>query len=245
LLTEGQLVLATEAEAGEQPAAVLHAIAGGRSRHNEIKSALGAEPTRTLERLIQLRLVERLRPVTDPEHGRQRRYRIADNFLAFYLAVLTRYRAEIERGLGPSVVPVLLAHLDDHLGRVWEDAFRAHVRDAAAGGQWPEGMTPPSAPIVAVGPWWSTDGTTEIDLVALGGRARVPILVGEAKWGSHVAGARIARDLTRAAERIPDVDPADPPGLVLCARGTVDAAPPGMGVVTAADMYPGPGDVSR
>jgi hypothetical protein len=245
LLTEGQLVLATEAEAGEQPAAVLHAIAAGRSRHNEIKSALGAEPSRTLDRLVELRLVERLRPVTDPERSRQRHYRIADHFLAFYLGVLSRYRAEIDRGLGPSVLPILMEHLDDHMGRVWEDAFRTYVREGAAHGRWPEGLTPPGEPVVAVGPWWSTDGTTEVDMVALGGRARMPVLVGEAKWAPRVGGARLAQDLARAAERVPGVGDGAQLGLVLCARSRVDAAPPGVGVVTAADMYPGPVDLSR
>lgn len=36
-LTEGELVLATEVEAGEHPAAVLHAITAGKARHDEIK----------------------------------------------------------------------------------------------------------------------------------------------------------------------------------------------------------------
>jgi len=64
-------------------AAVRHAIAAGKTRHSEIKNWLGVEPTRTLDRLQELRLVEQVRPVTDRPGSRQRRYRIADNFLAF------------------------------------------------------------------------------------------------------------------------------------------------------------------
>jgi len=46
-------------------------------------------------------------------------YRVADNFLAFWLGVVDRYRAEIERGLGATILPVLLESLDDHMGPVW------------------------------------------------------------------------------------------------------------------------------
>ncbi len=238
LLAEGELILATEAEHGEQPAAVLYAMAAGRTRHNEIKDALGSEPTRTLDRLVALRLVERLRPVTEPERTRQRRYRIADQFLAFYLAVLSRYRAEIDRGLGPSILPVLLSHLDDHMGPAWEDAFRDHVRAAAARHTWPRDLAhPPDDEIVAVGPWWSPDGRTEIDLVALAGRGRRPALVGEAKWARRVDGRRLAHGLSRKAERLATAPAA--PALVLCARERVDNPPAGVGTVTAKDVFGG------
>lgn len=229
LLTEGQLVLATEVERGDYPSAVLHAIASGRGRYGEIKDLVRAEPARTLERLTQLRLVQRLVPVT--EEGRSRRviYQITDNFLAFYLQVLSRYRSEIERGLGEGILPVLMASLDDFMGPRWEEAFRSHLRRLAVAGQFGEA-------VVAVGPWWTEDSRHEIDAVVLAGRARTPVAVGEAKWAQTIDGRRVRDALLSAAAHLPDYDP-ERVHTVLCARQGVRSAVPDTLVVTASDVF--------
>lgn len=231
LLTEGRLVLATEADHGNLPAAVLQAIADGRTTHSEIKNAVRAEPARTLERLVELRLVERMTPVTEASRSRRAYYRIGDNFLALHLGLLARYRTEIERGLGASIMPVLMSGLDDFMGPRWEEMFRAHLRRlAAAGSLGPE--------IVAVGSWWSNDGQTEIDAVALAGRSRVPVLVGEAKWGRQVDGAALVAQLRRRVAHVPGADPGTVRPVV-CARTKVTACPPDALAVTAAQIMAG------
>jgi len=229
LLTEGQLVLATEADDGDLARQTLYAIASGRTKFNEIEQAVRADPTRTLERLISLRLVERLAPVTeDPRRTRRRIYRLADNFLAFWLGVLDRFRPEIERGLGESILPVLMESLDDHMGDPWEEAFRLHLRRLAASGDLGQG-------IVAIGPFWTAaQDPGEIDAVALAGRSREAVLLGEAKWGKKVDGARIRAELERKSGGLPRV--AKEPRFAICARDSVDG---GEGIlrVTAADIF--------
>jgi AAA+ ATPase superfamily predicted ATPase len=229
LLTEGQLVLATEGEDGDLARQTLYAIAAGRTKFNEIEQAVRADPGRTLDRLVALRLVERVVPVTeDPQRTRRRIYRIADNFLAFWLGLLDRYRPEIERGLGASILPVLLESIDDHMGGPWEEAFRDHLRRLAAAGELGDG-------IVAVGPFWTAAADPgEIDAVALAGRARTPVLVGEAKWAKRVDGARLRANLARRAEALPGL--AGEPRYAICAREAVGNSADLL-AITAEDLF--------
>jgi hypothetical protein len=229
LLTEGQLVLATEGEGGGLARQALYAIATGRTRFNEIEDAVRADPTRTLDRLVALRLVERVVPVTeDARRTRRRVYRIADNFLAFWLGVLDRYRPEIERGLGQSILPVLLASLDDHMGGPWEEAFRDHLRDLAAAGELGED-------VVAIGPYWtSAEKPVEIDAIALAGRRREAVLFGEAKWAKRANGAKLRAELERKSSALPSLGQA--PRYAICARERVDNAGDVLAIV-AADIF--------
>jgi AAA+ ATPase superfamily predicted ATPase len=231
LLTEGQLVMATEVGEGEHTMGVLTAIAAGRTKHSEIKDAIGTDPSRTLDRLIELRIIERLLPVTEQgTRSRRRVYRIADNYLAFYLGPLTRFRAEIERGLGRSIIPPLTAFIDEHMGPVYDEAFREHLRRLANQGGLGEN-------IVAVGAWWTDDGQQEIDAVVLAQQAltRVPVLVGEAKWASSVNAARIKAGLVRkSASLTPD---ANDLRYAVCARDEVLHADQDTLTVTAKDIF--------
>ncbi len=228
LLTEGQLVLATEGDLGDLGQLVLRAIAAGRTRHNEIAEAVKAEPARVLERLVELRLVERMVPVTEnPARTRRRLYRIADNFLAFWLGLLDRHRSAIERGLGQQVLPVLQRQLDVHMGDPWEAAFRDHLVRMAATGQLGDD-------IVDVGRWWRDSPPVEIDAVVLTGEGRAATLVGEAKWSRHVDGERLRRDLERKVEALPRADANL--RYAVCAREAV--TPKGDVIaVTAADVF--------
>jgi hypothetical protein len=229
LLDEGQLVLATEGDTGELGGQVLRAIAAGRSRHNQIEQAVRAEPTRTLERLIELRLVERVVPVTAAgSRTRRRSYRIADNFLAFWLSIVEPYRAEIERGLGETILAPMMEQLNDHMGARYEEAFRAHLRRLAAAGD----LAPD---IVRIGPFWSEHPAVEIDAVALAGRREEAVLVGEAKWARTVDGGRLVAELERKLDALPRLAPEV--SYAICARERVTHLPVGVLGFTAGDIF--------
>ena len=169
-------------------------------------------------------------PVTESERSRRAVYRVSDNFLSFYLGVLSRFRADIERGLREGILPVLTESLDDHLGGPWEEMVRIHLRHRAAGGEFGKG-------IVALGPWWSDNSDTEIDLVALSGRSRVPVLAGEVKWARRQDAARLARKVRAKAARLPGVSDPDELQVVVCAREVLDNLPAWTTGITTADVF--------
>ena len=240
LLSEGDLVLATEDFAGGRrerlPEQVLRTIAAGRTRFSEIKSALGADPTRALTALQELRLIERVTPVGSRPTGRLATYRIADNFLAFWLQVVERHRPSIERGLGAGVRDTMVEQFDDFMGYRWEDAFRSYLARAFADDSR-------TTPLVELGPYWkarptTTDDPVEIDAVGLTGRQRQVTLVGEAKWARSADAGRLARTLTSKLAQA-DLRVAPDVVLVACARDRLDRIPTDGSVVpvTAADIF--------
>lgn len=229
LLDEGGLVLATEGDMGDLGQRVLRAIAAGRTKYGEIAQAIGAEPARILQRLIELRLVEPVVPVTMAgARTRRRVYRIADNFLAFWLGIVEPYSAEIQRGLGKTILRPLMERLDDHMGDRWEEAFRAHLRHlAAVGSLGPD--------IVRIGRFWAERPALEIDAVALAGRSEQAVLAGEAKWSRRLDGARVVRELQRKVSALPRVSPEI--RYAVCAREQVTRAPAGALVLSAGDIF--------
>jgi uncharacterized protein len=239
LLSEGELVLVDEDIAGHRgarlPEQVLRALGTGHTTYSSISAAVtGKLPTRTLKDLTDVRLLERIVPVTDDEGVSKRTYyRIADNFLAFWLECVEPHRSHIEQGLGPTVAPVIAAAFADYMGPRYESALREHLRRLAH-----EGALHPEA--VAVGEWWriqgaSQDDPCQLDAVVLAGRKRTPVIVGECKWGRKVNGSSILGALKRKLHDSQLVHPDDVEYYV-CAREHVERAD-GMHVITAADIF--------
>ncbi|GAB3219229.1 hypothetical protein GCM10027447_01600 [Glycomyces halotolerans] len=194
LRLEASFVLKTEAGEGGLAEAVLHAVARGGTKFSEIQTAVGTNPTRTLERLEELRLIRTVIPVTEGARTRRKHYAIADSLLAFHLGPLSAYAEEIELGAGERIVAALLDATSEHFGSAFEEAFRAHLRRLAV-----EGLL--GDRVVKVGPWWRGGGRDGIDAVVLAQpeRTRVPVLIGEAKWDRTVNADRIKSALTANA----------------------------------------------
>jgi AAA+ ATPase superfamily predicted ATPase len=240
LLNEGELVLATEDFAGGRrertPEQVLRSIAAGRTKFSEVKDAIGTDPTRPLQALRDLDLIERVQPVRAKPDARRAYYRVADNFLAFWLSIVEMHRPAIVRGLGHEVVQVVQEQFDDFMGDRWEEAFRAHLTSVAPN-------DPRLRPVVDVGQFWRQrtspgEDPCQLDAVVLTGRGRLVTLVGEAKWGMSANGLRLVSALRRKAVES-GLPLADHLIYAVCARDTVTHIEPtdDVIVVTAQEIF--------
>lgn len=232
LRTEGEFILATDGVAGGVARQVLGAIAVGKNRHSEIVAAVRSERqvARVLEDLEKLRLVERVLPVTeDPERrGGRTVYRIADNFLAFWLGPLSMFLGEIDRGMGAMVADTLHRRLDHHIGPRYEEAFRCHLRRMAIAGEFGE-------EVLRIGSYWTTGGQqVKIDAVVLSGTPPEAVAVGECKWTQRVSGAALLPRLVERAAALPRR--VAQVRYVVCAREEVADAN-GLLPITAADIF--------
>lgn len=232
LRNEAELVLATDGVGGGLAKQVLNAIAVGKNRHSEIVAAVTGERqvAKVLDDLETLRLVERVIPVTDDPRARTGRttYRIADNYLAFWLSLLARYSGEIDRGLGPVVAKTVFRRLDDYMGPRYEEAFRDHLRRLAAAGEFGD-------EVVGIGPFWTRGGAqVEIDAVVLSGVGEIATAIGECKWRKRVGAAALRGKLLESARALPCC--VAEPEVVIGARDEVTEADR-VRVVTATDIF--------
>jgi uncharacterized protein len=227
LVNEGELLLRTELPEAAGYFRLMAAIAEGHTKFSGIRDVAKMDPTRGLERLAAVRLVERRAPVTEAlDQTRRRAHRIGDNFLTFWFRFVYPHRGEIERGLGPQVVRVaILPHLDEFMVGVHRELARDHARHLAAKGDL-EGVT-------RVGEWWSGDGRTELDVVALSER-RVA-LAGEASWTERLDRGALAR--LRDALRLLPGGGDDVPLALFARSGFDDVRPTEAHLVTVDDLY--------
>jgi len=161
------------------PLAVLHAIATGSTRHHEIRDVIRADPTRLLEAWsssgwssVSNRSPRRGEPGGASTASPTTSWRSTST--SSPATAPRSKRGWVQRFCRCCSTPWTI------IRERWEAAFREHVRRLAAVGEFGD-------QVVAVGPFWTAEGHSEIDVVALAGRARTPVLVGEAKWAREVS----------------------------------------------------------
>ncbi len=196
---------------------ILHSLAAGMTRRNEIAQDAGVPGTSTskyLDVLRRLRLVHREVPVTEsrPERSRKGLYRLSDPFLRFWFRYVYPNRSALEAGAAREVIEaVVLPDLDTFMGQPYEEICRQHL---IAEGPQVLGWRP-----VRVGRYW--DARTEIDLIAVDAAGERAAFV-ECKWGRNVDVARVVRRLREKARAVTPFAAASHRYLVISRTDTDD-----------------------
>jgi AAA+ ATPase superfamily predicted ATPase len=156
---------------------VLDAIGSGAHRVSEIAGRIGRPATsmsRPLDRLIEMDLVKREIPFSEPEKRCKRSlYKISDPFFRLWFRVVAAHRGQLAAGNQSDRQRVLKHYWGELLAIAWEEICRQQVSQAAfsalSGDSWVPAMR-----------WWKGNHP-EWDVVsqsADGSR----LLLGEVKW---------------------------------------------------------------
>lgn len=186
--TSALVVSGTRALDSEFPEAtlarqVLSAIGGrGERTFTGIQRAARGTPlnasslTDTLRTLMDKRVVAADEPLSTKPAHKDRRYRIADPALRFWLAFVEPALAEVDRGRPDLAIARVGAGFASWRGRAIEPVVRDGLERLLPDDRWPE--------VRAVGGWWPRTNDPELDLVGADRRqgTRALSFVGTIKW---------------------------------------------------------------
>jgi AAA+ ATPase superfamily predicted ATPase len=207
---------------------VLTAMAGGARRRSRIASRARQRIDYTLDRLRRAGYIRVVRSLgsggsADPM------YEIADDYLAYWFAVLRDDADLVEGGQGRAVRQRTQGRWQTHLARVFEAAGRDHAQRLVASAVLPTDTV--------VGRWWK-DETAEIDVLGLSGEH--PVLIGECRWQTRPVAERDLADLRRKAVHLPPSPPGTGTTYAFWSRGgATDAVSghPDVRTYTPADLF--------
>jgi AAA+ ATPase superfamily predicted ATPase len=221
--------------------ALLQALAAGNTRLSEIAAAAGVErapASRYLATLIEMGILERTVPVTEPEAEKSRKgaYVISDDFLRFWFRFVAPHGSLLAGGRMPEVRARLDRDLAGFVAPLFERLSREWIVRAGVAGSLP--LT-----VRAVGRWWTRRAALAV--VAVGAEG---VLLGACTWSPRPAGAEVLnslrahRELFRSAT---GMGPQERVWLALFSRSgftpglVAAAAAEGVLLVSAADMVAG------
>ncbi|MBV9026296.1 MAG: ATP-binding protein [Streptomycetaceae bacterium] len=212
LLAAGELSLLGEFPEASHARAVLEAVGSGERTFTAIAAQAGgasALPSGTLSPLLNTLLNKRVLaadlPLSTKADSKNKRYRIADPYLRFWLAFLQRGIPLIERGRGDLALARIERSWTTWRGRAVEPVIRESLLRLLPDERWPE--------TEAVGGWWNRQNNPEVDLI---GADREPIadrvhFIGSVKWlQAQPFGPREYEALVRDKLAVPGAEPATP-----------------------------------
>ncbi|MET9979028.1 ATP-binding protein [Streptomyces microflavus] len=209
LLVAGELSLLGEFPEASHSRAILEAVGSGERTFSTIAAqagGVGALPSGTLSPLLNTLLAKRVLaadlPLSAKADSKNKRYRIADPYLRFWLAFLQRGIPLIERGRGDLALERIERSWTTWRGRAVEPVVRESLLRLLPDERWPQ--------TEAVGGWWNRQNNPEIDLI---GADREPAagqvhFIGSVKWlESQPFGRREYDALVRDMLAVPGAEP--------------------------------------
>lgn len=227
LLMAGELSLLGEVPNPSHSRSALEAIGTGERTFSTIANRIGVGnpiPSGTLAPILSTLTVKRIVAVDTPLSTRpdtkNKRYRIEDPYLRFWLAFLQRGIAEVERGRGDLVVARIEGSWSSWRGRAVAPVIRVGL----------ERLLPdhrlPGADVV--GSWWNRQNNPEIDLIGADREQPATTSIaftGSIKWMEvEPFGQREWESLLAGSMSVPGRDYTTP--LIAVSRSGVEPGPP-------------------
>jgi AAA+ ATPase superfamily predicted ATPase len=226
LLMAGELTLLGEFPEASHSRSVLEAVGSGQRTFSGIATEVGvAHPlaSGTLSPILNTLLAKRVlaadMPLSTRPDTKNKRYRIADPYLRFWLAFLERGIPLVERGRADLLLQRIERSWTAWRGRAVGPLVRESLLRLLPDDRWPGAE--------ALGGWWNRQNNPEIDLV---GADREPVarrvhFLGSVKWlESQPFGRREYDSLVRAMLAVPGAEPTT--ALVAVSRsGFADGLP--------------------
>jgi uncharacterized protein len=208
LLVSGERSLAAEFPAEIQARDVLMAIGNGERTWKGIQTELTDDDGRqiadsslanALRRLEAKRVVAVDVPLSAKSGERDKRYRVADPYLRFYVAFLQKGLPLVERGRGDLLLLAIERSWGPWRGRAVEPVIHDALLRIAPDLGFRE--------VAAVGAWWNRVHNPEIDVVAKNdGRHADIVFAGSIKWHeTRPFGLREYSALLRDVHSVPGV----------------------------------------
>jgi AAA+ ATPase superfamily predicted ATPase len=227
LLMAGELSLLGEVPEPSHSRSALEAIGTGERTFSTIANRIGVGnpiPSGTLAPILNALTAKRIVAVDTPlairPDTKNKRYRIEDPYLRFWLAFLQRGIAEVERGRGDLVAARIELSWSSWRGRAVEPVIRSSLDRLL-----PDDRLPGAD---VVGGWWNRQNNPEIDLVGAdrGRPAATRIaFTGSIKWlETEPFGQRELESLLAGSMSVPGRDYTTP--LVAVSRNGVEEGLP-------------------
>ncbi len=196
LSVEPELLLSEEFDDARVYLTILQAIGLGRTKFSEIlqqSHVLATALPIYLQTLIELRLVKKEVPVTEPNREKSKKgsYSLSDPFLRFYFSFIFPHNSLIKSHAYDALFSQHGDVLTQLVAKSYEDTSAELIQEAVEQGVLPH--------FEHLGRWW--DKNTEIDLVGLN-KAENSILFVETKWNTKPLDIGVLDTLKSKTEKV-------------------------------------------